>query len=188
MEELGVDALLLSHGADLPWLIGYRAMPLERLTMLVLPANGDAVLVVPALEAPRVAGADDLFGLLAWTDVQDPIDLVASALGAAGGTAGGAPRFAVSDRAWATTVLALQRRLSGVDWIEASVVTSPIRAVKDHAELDALRSAGAAAGPSPRSPATSGPYSSRRAISRSTSPSSAAGPMPPAPTTIRPVG
>jgi len=140
-----VDALLLSHGADLPWLIGYRAMPLERLTMLVLPANGDAVLVVPALEAPRVAGADDLFGLLAWTDVQDPIDLVASALGAAGGTAGGAPRFAVSDRAWATTVLALQRRLSGVDWIEASVVTSPIRAVKDHAELDALRSAGAAA-------------------------------------------
>ena len=54
MRESGVDALLLSHGADLPWLTGYRAMPLERLTMLVLPAAGDAVLVVPALEAPRV--------------------------------------------------------------------------------------------------------------------------------------
>ena len=37
MGELGVDALLLSHGADLPWLTGYRAMPLERLTLLVLP-------------------------------------------------------------------------------------------------------------------------------------------------------
>ncbi len=36
MDELGVDALLLSHGADLPWLTGYRAMPLERLTMLVV--------------------------------------------------------------------------------------------------------------------------------------------------------
>ena len=23
MDELGVDALLLSHGADLPWLTGY---------------------------------------------------------------------------------------------------------------------------------------------------------------------
>ena len=56
MGELGVDALLLSHGADLPWLTGYRAMPLERLTMLVLPAGGEPVLVVPALEAPRVAG------------------------------------------------------------------------------------------------------------------------------------
>ena len=60
MGELGVDALLLSHGADLPWLTGYRAMPLERLTMLVLPLEGDPVLVVPALEAPRVRGAGDL--------------------------------------------------------------------------------------------------------------------------------
>ena len=45
MDRLGVDALLLSHGADLPWLTGYRAMPLERLTMLVLRPEGEPVLV-----------------------------------------------------------------------------------------------------------------------------------------------
>ena len=28
MAEVGVDALLLSLGADLPWLTGYTAMPL----------------------------------------------------------------------------------------------------------------------------------------------------------------
>ena len=72
MAELGVDALLLSHGADLPWLTGYRAMPLERLTMLVLPETGDAVLVVPVLEAPRVAAADTLFTVAAWSDAEDP--------------------------------------------------------------------------------------------------------------------
>nr|MBA3956523.1 aminopeptidase P family N-terminal domain-containing protein [Acidimicrobiia bacterium] len=54
MAELEVDVLLLSVGADLPWLTGYRAMPLERLTMLVVPAEGDVTLVVPRLEAPRV--------------------------------------------------------------------------------------------------------------------------------------
>ena len=54
MEELGVDVLLLSVGADLPYFTGYTAMPLERLTMLVLPRDGAATLVVPALEAPRV--------------------------------------------------------------------------------------------------------------------------------------
>ena len=32
-------------------------------------------------------------------------------------------RCAVSDRAWATTVLALQRRLPSAEWIDASVVT-----------------------------------------------------------------
>src|SRR5690606_6885118 len=46
MEERGVDALLLSVGPDLPYLTGYEAMPLERLTMFALTAE-DAVLVVP---------------------------------------------------------------------------------------------------------------------------------------------
>ena len=50
MGELGVDVLLLSVGPDLPYLTGYEAMPLERLTMLVLPRDGDASLVVPQLE------------------------------------------------------------------------------------------------------------------------------------------
>ncbi len=61
MVELGVDALLLSLGADLPWLTGYTAMPLERLTMLVLPADDEATLVVPAQEAPRVEEDPSVF-------------------------------------------------------------------------------------------------------------------------------
>ncbi len=140
MEELGVDVLLLSHGADLPWLTGYRAMPLERLTVLVLPIAGDPVLVVPGLEAPRVPDAEGLFDVRPWSDDEDPIDLVEGLVRSAG-----ALRVAMSDRAWATTVLALQRRLPDVEWVEASRVTSPIRAVKDPTELAALRAAGAAA-------------------------------------------
>ncbi len=48
MAAQGVDVLLLSVGPDLPYLTGYEAMPLERLTMLVLPRQGEATLVVPA--------------------------------------------------------------------------------------------------------------------------------------------
>jgi Xaa-Pro aminopeptidase len=140
MSELGVDVLLLSHGADLPWLTGYRAMPLERLTVLVLPREGEPVLVVPGLEAPRVEHADGLFELRPWSDAEDPVDLVVGLVEEADASC-----LAVSDRAWATTVLALQRRLPKAEWLEASRVTSPIRAVKDDAELDALRAAGAAA-------------------------------------------
>src|SRR5207237_564862 len=75
MAELGVDALLLSLGADLPWLTGYAAMPLERLTMLVLPADADAVLVVPRLEATRVEPRPDLFSLRPWDETDDPVGL-----------------------------------------------------------------------------------------------------------------
>ena len=50
--QAGLDALLLTPGADLRYLTGYDAVPLERLTCLVLPADGDPVLVVPLLERP----------------------------------------------------------------------------------------------------------------------------------------
>src|SRR5205085_8527305 len=66
MQELDVDVLLLSVGPDLPYLTGYEAMPLERLTMLVLPAGGDASLVVPRLAAPRVSEHLELFSIVSW--------------------------------------------------------------------------------------------------------------------------
>ena len=77
MEEFGVDVLLLSVGPDLPYLTGYEAMPLERLTMLVLPREGDAHLVVPRLEAPRVEPRPDLFEIVSWEETDDPIAIVA---------------------------------------------------------------------------------------------------------------
>ena len=36
MQRRSIDATLLSIGHDLPYLTGYYAMPLERLTMLVV--------------------------------------------------------------------------------------------------------------------------------------------------------
>ena len=48
MADKGVDTLLLSVGHDLPYLTGYQAMPLERLTMLLLSSRGAAI-VVPRL-------------------------------------------------------------------------------------------------------------------------------------------
>jgi len=48
-------------------------MPLERLTMLVVPRDGEASLVVPRLEAPRVVERSDVFRLLPWGETDDPV-------------------------------------------------------------------------------------------------------------------
>jgi Xaa-Pro aminopeptidase len=138
MVDMGVDVLLLSLGADLPWLTGYEAMPLERLTMLVVPADGAATLVVPRLEAPRVVEQPDVFALRPWSEHEDPVEIVSLLAGAGG-------QVAVSDRTWATFVLALQRRLAGSQWRPSSTVTGPLRAIKDAEEVDALVAASAAA-------------------------------------------
>src|ERR1044071_4198776 len=95
MGELGVDVLLLSVGADLPYFTGYTAMPLERLTMLVLPRAGEATLVVPGLEAPRVGGRAEAFTIRPWGETDDPVAIVA-------GLAGRPEKAAIGDRTWAT--------------------------------------------------------------------------------------
>lgn len=137
MSAHGVDALLLSVGADLPYLTGYEAMPLERLTMLVLPARGDARLVIPRLEAPRVDAAAGGFEVVAWDETEDPVALVASMLPPAA-------TVAVGDTTWARFVVDLQAARPGLQWRRASTVTSAVRARKDPAEVEALAAAAAA--------------------------------------------
>jgi Xaa-Pro aminopeptidase len=139
MRQRDVDMLLLSLGADLPWLTGYTAMPLERLTMLVLPADGDAVLVVPELEAPRVVPRPELFAIRPWSETENPVTVVTGLVGRS------RRRLALSDRTWATFLLALQVELPRSNWTLASRVTGPLRAVKDADEVAALRRAATAA-------------------------------------------
>ena len=138
MAEQDVDVVLLSVGADLPYLTGYEAMPLERLTMLVLPRDGDATLVVPRLEAPRVTEHPDIFTIETWDETDDPIARVAALAGPAG-------RAAIGNQTWAQFLVALLQRAPGVAFTKSSDVLGPLRAVKDAAEVEALRAAGAAA-------------------------------------------
>jgi Xaa-Pro aminopeptidase len=134
MEAIGVDVLMLSVGADLPYLTGYEAMPLERLTMLVLPRDGEATLVVPELEAPRVVPEPDAFTIRAWSETEDPVAIVAALAGRAG-------RIAIGDRTWARFVLALQEALPGAAFGPGRDVVGDLRLKKDATEIIALRAA-----------------------------------------------
>jgi Xaa-Pro aminopeptidase len=138
MRALGTDVLLLSVGPDLPWLTGYEAMPLERLTMLVVPVDGAATLLVPRLEAPRVVEQPERFSLLPWEESQDPVRLVADLVGSA-------RSLAIGDKTWARFLVDLQAALPLASWRKGSEVTGPLRAVKGAAEVASLRRAAAAA-------------------------------------------
>ncbi|MBK5288701.1 MAG: aminopeptidase P family protein [Acidimicrobiia bacterium] len=133
LERAGIDALLLSVGADLPYFTGYEAMPLERLTMLVVPRDGDATLVVPELEAPRVP-ANGSCEVHSWAEGGDPIGVVAGLVGAAAGVA-------IGDHTWTRFTLALQAAMPHARFVPASRITGTLRAVKDSAEIAALRAA-----------------------------------------------
>ncbi len=137
MAEQDIDALLLSVGHDLPYLTGYTAMPLERLTMLVVPRADRATMLIPALEAPRVRDLPEVFELAPWGETQDPVAMAARLVT-------GSRRIAVGDQMWARFLVELLAHLPGVEYTRAVDVVGPLRMSKDPAEIDALAAAAAA--------------------------------------------
>jgi Xaa-Pro aminopeptidase len=135
--ERGIDALLITPGANLRYLTGYHALPLERLTCLVLPAEGDPTLVVPALERPAAVAASADIDVAAWNETDDPFTLVAGLVGDAG-------TIGIDDHMWAERVFALEAALPAARTVLAGPVVQELRIRKEPIEVDALREAGAA--------------------------------------------
>lgn len=133
-----VDATLLSVGHDLPYLSGYLAMPLERLTMLVIPQNGEVVMVVPRLEVPRVVPQPGVFSIVAWGETEDPVAIVAKLLR-------NARKIAIGDQMWARFLVELLAKVNGATFVRAVEVVGSLRMSKDASEIAALQAAGAAA-------------------------------------------
>ncbi len=138
MHMQGIDALLLSVGPDLPWLTGFAAMAMERLSMLVLPVEGRPMLILPAFEADLVHDREDLMDLVPWLETEDPIALVSRSLGAHR-----TGNLAIGDHTWSRFLVALQAEMPEASWQQASRVVSSLRAQKDAAEIAALARAGA---------------------------------------------
>jgi Xaa-Pro aminopeptidase len=141
----GLDALLLTPGPDLRYVVGYDAHALERLTCLAVPVGGDPFLVVPRLELPAAqASPAGRLGIemIAWDETDDPYALVAKRLTAAIGRPPGI--VGLADRMWALMVLRFRATLPDAEQRLASLALSPLRARKSPAEIAALREAGQA--------------------------------------------
>jgi Xaa-Pro aminopeptidase len=136
----GLAGLVITPGYDLRYLIGSRAQTFERLTALVVPAAGTPTVVVPRLElaALKESAVMELGLTVAdWVDGEDPYRLVVDALG------GARAATAVTDAMPALHLLPLAELL-GVTPVLATGVLRQLRMIKDGAEIDALRKAGAA--------------------------------------------
>ncbi|NGN66137.1 aminopeptidase P family protein [Streptomyces sp. A7024] len=139
--DAGLAGLLITPGPDMVWLCGYQPTAVtERLTLLVLSADTEPQLVVPALERPDAESAPGAGALRMtdWKDGTDPYGAVTWLLAAGG-------RYGVSDNAWALHLLGLQRTLPGGSYRALTDALPMLRAVKDEHEVARLAAAGAAA-------------------------------------------
>jgi Xaa-Pro aminopeptidase len=126
----GIDVALLSVGPDLPYFTGYEAMASERLTVLAVRPEGESVLFVPELEAPRVTPGG--FEVRAWRETEDPIRLASSLVSKPA-------RVAVGDHMWAVFVTRFIEEWPDSSLVPASSVTQEMRILKDPSEIEYLR-------------------------------------------------
>ena len=139
-EAAGLTGLLLTPGPDLLYLTGYAPVAItERITMLVVPVDGEPTLIVPKLERPDAeeTPAAEVFQLTDWSDGSDPYEATAKLLHPG--------RYALSDSAWAMHLLGLQGRLRDTSYVSMTTALPMLRAIKDDDELSRLAAAGAAA-------------------------------------------
>lgn len=137
--DAGNDVLFITPGADLRYLIGYDALPLERLTCLAIRSTGDVSLIVPELERPAAlaSGVDALgINLVAWSETQNPYEVFAQHIGSV-------TRPLVGNLMWAEKAFNL-RDAFGAEPALAGQLLANLRAVKSQDEIDALHEAGAA--------------------------------------------
>lgn len=135
--SVGIDALLVTPGPDLRYLTGYDAVPLERLTCLVVRAQGEPVLVAPALE--RAAAEASPLGALGvpietWNETDDPYALVASLVGPA-------RSVGLDDHMWAAKVLGLRSAMPAAQQRLAGEVLGALRMRKSAQEIASLQAA-----------------------------------------------
>ena len=136
MARQDFDLLVVGASADLRYLIGYEGHESERMSVLVLPRDGEPHYVVPGLEAPLLHDQRDLLQIVPWEETEDPAAKVATVAGTSAlGT------IAAGDELWSVFTLRLQRAMPRARWTEGGQLLRPLRMIKDEREIALLAEA-----------------------------------------------
>jgi len=139
MRQQGIGAILVESGPSLDYYTGIQWWRSERLTGVVIPAEGDPIVVTPFFERPSIA---EMLAVPAeirtWEEDENPLKLVADFLRER--KAAGAPigfeetnRFFLEDR--------LKQQLPGAPIVSANPVVRAQRMIKSPAEIALMQAA-----------------------------------------------
>ena len=139
MQQAGIGAVIIESGPSLDYFTGVQWWRSERLTGVVIPAQGEPIIVTPFFERPSI---EESLGVPAeirtWNEDEEPLKLVADFLkerGVAGAPVGfeETNRFFILDR--------LREQLPGLRFVSANPVVRGCRMFKSPAEIALMQAA-----------------------------------------------
>jgi Xaa-Pro dipeptidase len=139
MRRAGIGAVLVESGPSLDYYTGIQWWRSERLTGVVIPAEGDPVIVTPFFEQPSIAEMLKVPAeIRTWNEDEEPLKLVADFLKERK-VAGSPVAFEETNRFWIED--RLKQQLPGVPIISADPVVRAQRMIKSPAELALMQAA-----------------------------------------------
>ena len=139
MQRSGIGAVIVESGPSLDYLTGIQWWRSERLTAVVIPAQGDPIVVTPFFEAPSVKESLEVPAeIRTWQEDEEPLKLIAGFLkerGVASEPVGfeETNRFFIEDR--------LKKQLPGARVVSANPVIRAQRLIKSPTELALMQAA-----------------------------------------------
>ncbi len=125
--------------SNMRYLIGFSDEPGERMLLLIVPREGEPVLVVPKLYATQVEAGSPPATLRLWADGEDPSALLREIAADVAGIPG---RVLLDDTMWCAFALHVQKAFPDRTFGLASAVMAPLRARKGADEIEAMKRAG----------------------------------------------
>jgi len=139
MEQGKVSALLIEPGSTLDYFTGIRWRRSERITLAIIPARGEVVVVTPAFEEPSVRETLQVGGdVRPWNEHESPIDKIVQGLRDRGVASG---VVAVESTTRFFIVDGIRRAASAYDIVSADSLVRACRLVKSPAELALMQTA-----------------------------------------------
>jgi Xaa-Pro aminopeptidase len=130
----GLDALFVTPSTNLAWSSNLSIGRSERLTALILPVDGPAVLITPNFEAENHRRDVAVNDIVTWNEDEDPMTLTVRALGRA-------KTLGIEGSTAYHTVAQLSASASSVRMQDATELFDSLRMVKSAAEKALIRDA-----------------------------------------------
>ena len=139
MRQNGIGAVVIESGPSLDYFTGVQWWRSERLTGVVIPVQGDPIVVTPFFEKPSVEESLKVPAeVRVWQEDEGPLKLVADFL-AERGVAGSPVGFEETNRYFILD--RLQQQLPGVRVVSANPVARALRMIKSPAEIALMQAA-----------------------------------------------
>ena len=139
MRAQGIDALLIEPGASLIYFTGVEWHRSERLTVAILPAQGEVAVVTPFFEAPSVRESLAVpADIRVWEEDENPLDQIAAILKDRGAATG---VIAIEETVRYFAVDGLVKALPHARIVSGASVVRGCRMLKSSAEIALMQRA-----------------------------------------------